>query len=280
MKCPWDLSSARPFCGIGAKCTNFASWWRLCEIATSCSGPSGVPPETAWAWKLRSMARVQEFIACPTRRPMAPAPSRSSTTAVQKRCSAWKSPGEARNCWRRMTARCWRWRVATLPGSLRQRQALGHNRICRWIKRHADVGARNFEINLGIFGAAIPPVDNAIVARVDGGLQGRLRNFAFQRIHKIAGAAPGVAVGQDALSMLLLDALANRVRRMQHCGTGCGTPNRRGQRNHGSNVFGALAGNGSRNHAAETMANQVNFAFGFGQRPVHGVIQVPLHQKI
>src|SRR5208337_4814449 len=94
-------------------------------------------------------------------------------------------------------------------GRLRLRQALGDDTIHRRIKCHSDVSARDFKVDFRIPGHAIAPVHDAVIAGVNRGLEHRVRNVALQRVHKIAGAAPGVAGGQYSWAMLLQDSLAN-----------------------------------------------------------------------
>ena len=62
-------------------------------------------------------------------------------------------------------------------------------------------------------------------------------NFAPQRINKIAGAAPGVAVRQHTIAMLLQDAQANGFRGMDNSAVRDRAANGRCQRDDGSDVF-------------------------------------------
>ena len=126
--------------------------------------------------------------------------------------------------------------------------------------------AGNLEVGFGIPCSAIAPVDDAVIARVNRGLNHGVRNVAPQRIHKIAGAATGVAVGQHPSAVLLQDALANGFGSMENSLTGGGTANGRGKRDDRSHIPRPLARNRARDHATEAVTDQVNFPPGLGQR--------------
>jgi hypothetical protein len=129
---------------------------------------------------------------------------------------------------------------------------------------HFRIG--NNEVGFGIPGSAIAPVDDAVIAPVNRGLNHGVRNVALQRINKIACAAPGVAVGQHASAVLLQDALANGFGSVENSSTGGGAANGRGKRDDRSDSPRSLARNRARDHATEAVTDQVNFPPGLGQR--------------
>src|SRR5450631_1143416 len=66
------------------------------------------------------------------------------------------------------------------------------------VKRQPDVGSRNLKIAIDIPGQAITPIDDAIVAGVDGCLQHRVWNAATQGIDEVTRTSAGVAGWQDS----------------------------------------------------------------------------------
>src|SRR5450755_803465 len=142
------------------------------------------------------------------------------------------------------------------------------------------MGSRNFEINLGIHGHALAPVHNAVVARINSGFNHGRRNFPPQRVDKVAGAMPGIAIGQDALAMLLQDLLAYRIGGMNDRAAGSGAAKGRRQGDDGSDIAWSLAGQRTRNHSSQTVTDQVNFAPRLGYSRFHGFIQTALNQEI
>src|SRR5579871_6864021 len=77
------------------------------------------------------------------------------------------------------------------------------------IKGQADMGSRNFEIDGGVLGDAIVPVDHAVASRVDGRLADAGRQIAAQGVQELASAAAGVAIRQNSRAMLHQDPFAN-----------------------------------------------------------------------
>ena len=153
-------------------------------------------------WKLRSTVAVQ-----------------ASSFALRKNRLSWhlgsdeQQPGESDTCPRPRgglvgETRNDYWgsigdgRPGVSLGSMSLGEAPGDDGVRRRIKRHSDVRARNFKIGLRIPGHAIPPIYDAVVARVNCGLEHGVRNIALQQINKIAGATPSVAGWQYATAML------------------------------------------------------------------------------
>jgi hypothetical protein len=118
------------------------------------------------------------------------------------------------------------------------RKALGDDNIRRRIERHPDVRARDFKIGPRIHSHAMLPIHDAILARVNRGLKHGVWNIALQRINKITGAAPGVALRQHSAAMLLQDTQADGFGGIENRPTGHGASNRGGQGNDRGNISG------------------------------------------
>ena len=88
-------------------------------------------------------------------------------------------------------------------------EAFGNDRVGRGIECHSDVSARNLDVLFRIHGHTISPVDDAILARVNCSFDHRAGNLSVKRAKKIAGAATGVAIGQNSLAMLLENTKTN-----------------------------------------------------------------------
>ncbi len=111
--------------------------------------------------------------------------------------------------WKLGQAPCSRWWAEQFGGGLRSGQSLGHNRVSPGIESHPDVSAGNLDVFFRVHGHAIAPIDDAILARINRGLEHRVGNLAVKRTQKITGAASGIAIGQNALSVLLENAKTN-----------------------------------------------------------------------
>jgi len=142
------------------------------------------------------------------------------------------------------------------------------------------VSARNFHVLFGVGGHAIPPVDDAILTRVNRGLEHRLRDFATKGTEKIARTASGVAVGEDSAAVLLKDPEADRFGSVENGSIRNGAANGRRQGDHGSHVPRPLARDGTGNHSSQAMTDEMNPASGFQQRSFDGLIQAALDEKI
>ena len=140
--------------------------------------------------------------------------------------------------------------------------------------------AGNLEVNVRISGEAVVPIDDSVVASVDGGLHHRVGHIASQRIEKVAGAAAGVASGKYVLTMFFEDVPADGLRRMQH-GSMCDSAAERcGQADHRGYFFWSLSGNCPRQNATETVADEMKLTAGIVQGSLDARIEPLLNQDI
>ena len=95
-------------------------------------------------------------------------------------------------------------------------QASGNHRVRRRIKRQPDVRTRHFEIASFESREAKVPIHNAIITRVNRGLQHFIRNISTQRVEKVTRTPRRVAGGHHLRAMLPQDMAAHRVGRAQY----------------------------------------------------------------
>src|SRR5262249_27508622 len=153
-------------------------------------------------------------------------------------------------------------RLLGIREQARFRKAIRNDCVCGGIEGEADMSARNFEIGLRISGEAVVPIDNSVVACVDGGLHHRIRYIAPQRIKKVASATARIAGGEYVLPMFFEDVPADCLRCLQHRSM-CYCPAKRcGQTDHGCYIAGSLSGDRPRQNAAQTVADKVNLTPG------------------
>src|ERR1700758_3729675 len=159
------------------------------------------------------------------------------------------------------------------------RETLRNDCVSQRIKRHSDVSSGNFKVDFRILCHAIAPVNNAVMARINRGLEHGVRNVAPEAVHKTASAAPRIAAGQHSPTMLLEDSLANSFGGVQNRTVRYRAPKGRSEGDDRSDLFRPLACDGSCDHAAKAVTYQMNFSPGLGQSPLNSVVQMTLDQE-
>lgn len=163
---------------------------------------------------------------------------------------------------------------------MRLGQTIGNDGVHRRIKSQSDMGAGHWEIAFCVLGPAIPPIHDSVIGRVHRSFVHRWRHVALQVIHKIAGAVPGVAIREHGRPVLFQDAEANRFGCEQDGRMSHGTAEGRPQRSDRSNVLWPLCRDRAGNNASQAVADQMDFAAGFGKRLLNGLIQPALNQQV
>jgi hypothetical protein len=163
---------------------------------------------------------------------------------------------------------------------LRLRQTLRDNGVGGWIERHANVRPGDFKVVFSVAGHAVAPIDNPIIPSVDRGLRHTFGKSSVQGVNKIAGAPTRVTVGQDALSVLLQNAQADRLSRVQDGFTCDRAAKGRSQGDHRGYVAWALVSHRTGDDAAQTVSDQVDLPASLSARPGDRLIQMTLDQEI
>ncbi len=159
-------------------------------------------------------------------------------------------------------------------------ETFGNNRVCCRIERHSDVSARDFHIFFWISGHAIAPIDNAILARINRGLEHGVRDLAAERSQKTARAASGITTGKHIATMFLKDLETDGIRSVEHCSIGHCASKGRAERDYRSYLFRTLPCDRTGDHSPEAVPNQMNFASGLGQGFFDRLIEAALDQQV
>lgn len=160
------------------------------------------------------------------------------------------------------------------------RKTLRNYCVSQRIERHPDVSSGNFKVDFRILRHAIAPVDNAVMARVNRGLEHRVRNVTPKAVNKAAGAATCIAIGQNSRTVLVEDSLANSFGGVQDRAIRHGAAKRRSESDDRSDLFRPLACDGSCDHAAEAVTDQMNLSPGLGQSTLNSFVQMTLDQEV
>jgi len=181
--------------------------------------------------------------------------------------------------WKPAAVQYWRL-LAELIAGLGFGQALGHDRVRCRVERHSDMCARDFDVDIGVHRPAIAPIDDSVLARVDGSFEHCPGNLAAERVEKIAGTAAGVAIRQHSAAMLLQDFEAHGLSGMEDRSIRYRSANRRRECDHRRHILGTLPCRGARYYASEAVADQVNLASSFCQSFVDRLAEAALDQQV
>src|SRR6516225_9258595 len=142
------------------------------------------------------------------------------------------------------------------------------------------MSTRHLEVILRLSGGAVVPINYAIVARIDSGLEDGLGHPAAQGIQEVTGASAGVTGGKHPRAMLFEDVLANHFRRSMDGFVYDGAAKGRGERDHRCDVIGPLTGNRARDDPAEAVADDVDLPPGIHQGLFDIAVETPLDQEV
>ena len=99
-------------------------------------------------------------------------------------------------------------------------------------------------------------------------------------MHKIAGAATGVAIGKHRRPAVFQDAVANRFGCEQDGRMSRRTAERCPQRDDRSDVLWPLRRDRTGDNPSQTVADQMDPAAGFGECFLNGLIQAAFNQEV
>src|SRR5215471_16016926 len=155
--------------------------------------------------------------------------------------SCSQKPQRTRSC----TEEAWLFYLYPTLLRMGHRQAVGYDRVCCGIEGHADVGPWDFKVRALLLGEAVAPIYDAVVTRVNGGLEHGTRNFAAERVNEVASALSGVATREHRTAVLELNLQADCFGSMKNRAIRHRALDGRGERSYGRDVARPLSCQGT-----------------------------------